>query len=101
MKETEEKKKINYTTVRNCVHLVLDNELTLWGLSAHEYRLYSTTIIIYVVAARKQIRANFRLQESECPERLDNQCLQKQEKKMLEKLEILTKKVMVESVKLF
>ena len=25
MKETEEKKKINYTTVCNCVHLVLDN----------------------------------------------------------------------------
>ena len=29
MKETEEKEKINYTTVLNCVHLVLDNKLTL------------------------------------------------------------------------
>ena len=66
MKETEEKEKINYTTVLNCVHLVLDNEFTLWGIRAQEYRLYLTTINIYVVSARKQIRANFRLQESEC-----------------------------------
>ena len=45
----EEERENNCTTVHNCVHLVLDNEFTLWGLRAQEYRLYLTTIIIYAL----------------------------------------------------
>ena len=36
MNEERKKEKVNYTIVLNCVHLVLDNEFTLWGLRAQE-----------------------------------------------------------------